>query len=74
MAKGFRVVITLAIGALGNVSFVIGGLKFDLTLLEVFYLKDIFVVGGGFEVHEKHGEGGLGDTVFDVVDVCNSVS
>jgi hypothetical protein len=74
MAEAFRVAITLAIGALGNVSFVIGGLKFDLTLLEVFYLEDLFIVGGGFEVHEKHGEGGLGDTVFDVVGVCNSVS
>jgi hypothetical protein len=53
---------------------VIGGLSFDLTLLEVFYLEDLFVVGGGFEAHEKHGEEGLGDTVFDVVDVCKSVS
>jgi hypothetical protein len=74
MAKVFRVAITLAIGALGNVSFVTGDLKFDLTLLGAFYLKDIFVVRGGVEVHEKHEEGGLGDTVFDVVDVCNSVS
>jgi hypothetical protein len=73
MAKVFRVAITLAIGALGNVSFVIGTLKFNLTLLEVFYLKDIYVVGGGFEVHEKHGEGELGETVFDIEDVCNSV-
>jgi hypothetical protein len=31
MAEVFRVAIMLAIGALGNVSFVIGGLKFDLT-------------------------------------------
>jgi hypothetical protein len=30
MAEVFRVAITFAIGALGNVSFVIGGLKFDL--------------------------------------------
>jgi hypothetical protein len=68
------VAITLAIGALGNVSIVIRGPKFDPTLLEVFYLKYIFVVGSGFEVHEKHGERGLGDTVLDVVDVCNSAS
>jgi hypothetical protein len=74
MAEVFRVAITLAIGALGNVCFAIGGLKFDITLLEVFYLEDLFVVGGRFEVHEKHGEGGLGDMVFDVVGVCNSVS
>jgi hypothetical protein len=68
MAEVFCVAITLAIGALGDVSFVIGGLKFDLTLLEVFYLEDLFVVGGGGL------RGGLDDTVFDVVDVYNSVS
>jgi hypothetical protein len=38
MAEVFRVAIMLAIGALGNVSFVIGGgLKFDLILLVVLY-------------------------------------
>jgi hypothetical protein len=37
-------------------------------------LVDISVIEGGFEVHKKHEEGGLGDTVFDAVDVCNSVS
>jgi hypothetical protein len=36
MANFFRVAITLAIGALGNVSFVIGNFKFNLTLLEVW--------------------------------------
>jgi hypothetical protein len=41
------VAVTLGIGALANVSFVIGSFKFNLTLLEVFYLKDIFVVGAG---------------------------
>jgi hypothetical protein len=48
MAEVFRMAITLGIGALGNASFVIGGHKFDLALLEVFYLEDLFVVGGGF--------------------------
>jgi hypothetical protein len=71
--KNFSVAITLQIGALGNVSFVIGIFKFNLTLLEVFYLKDIFVVGGGFELNKKYG-GELGETVIDFEDVCKGVS
>jgi hypothetical protein len=32
-------------------------------LLEVFHLEDVFVVGGGLKVNEKHGEGELGAMV-----------
>jgi hypothetical protein len=35
-------------------------------LLEVFHLEDVFVVGSGLKVNEKHGEGELGAMVSDV--------
>jgi hypothetical protein len=66
--------VTLAVRALRNVSFGIRGFKFNVALLEEFYLEDFFVIGGMFEIHKKHGEGKFGETVFDVEDVCYRVT
>jgi hypothetical protein len=48
MAKVFSVTVALAVCALRDVSFGIGGFKCDFTLLKEFYLEDVFVVGGRF--------------------------
>lgn len=54
------VAISLTVSTLSDISFLFGRLEFNLALLEVFNLKDIFVVQGGFEVYKEHGEGELG--------------
>ena len=74
VAKVFGVSVALTIGTLGNISCRIGGFKLNFTLLEVFNLEYFFVVGGRFQVYEKHGEGKFGDAVFDVVDVSYGVA
>jgi hypothetical protein len=58
--------IALAVGTLRNISFVVGRFKFDSALLKVFDLKDVFVVGSGFEVNEEHGEREFGVMVLDI--------
>jgi hypothetical protein len=45
--------IALAIRALGNLSFVLWWLKFNLTLLKEFNIKCILIVRGWFEVYKK---------------------
>jgi hypothetical protein len=55
-----------------------GWLEFNLALLKAFGIEYVFVVRGGFEVHEEHRQGELGETVLDVVYVgdgmpCNCV-
>jgi hypothetical protein len=51
--------IALGVSTLSNISFLFGWLKFNLALLKVFDIKYIFVVRGGFEVHEEQREGEL---------------
>jgi hypothetical protein len=52
--------IALAVSTLSNISFLFGRLEFNLALLKVFNIKDVFVSRGGFEIHEEHREGELG--------------
>jgi hypothetical protein len=54
------VAIVLAVSTLSNISFLFGWLEFNLALLKVFNIKYVFVVRGGFKVHEEHREGELG--------------
>jgi hypothetical protein len=58
--------ITLAIGTLRNISFVVRRFKFDFALLKEFHLEDVFVVGCRFEINEEHGEGEFGETMLNV--------
>jgi hypothetical protein len=66
--------ITLAIGTLRDISFVVSRFKFDLALLKEFHLEDVFVVGSRFEINEEHGEGELGESMLDVEYVGYGVS
>jgi L-asparagine transporter-like permease len=52
--------IALAVSTLSNVYFLFGRLEFNLALLKVLTIKYVFVVRGGFEVHEEHREVELG--------------
>jgi hypothetical protein len=49
--------ITVAIGTLRNISFVVRTFKFDLALLKELHFEYVFVVGCRFEINEEQGEG-----------------
>jgi hypothetical protein len=76
------VTMSLAVGALSNVSFVLR-FKLYFTLLEVFDEVDVLVVWGWLQVHKKHGERELGakllnipnagDRVAEVLNFCFNV-
>jgi hypothetical protein len=66
--------ITLVIGTLKNISFVVRRFKFDLALLKEFHLEDIFVDGCRFEINEEHGEREFGESMLDVEYVGYGVS
>jgi hypothetical protein len=66
--------ITLAIGTLRNISFVVRRFKFDILLLKEFHLEDVFVVWCRFEINEEHGKGEFGESMLDVEYVGYDVS
>jgi hypothetical protein len=61
--------ISLTVGALSNIPFVLGRFKFDFSLLEVFDKEYVLVVRGTFQPHKKHGKRELGAILFDIQDV-----
>jgi hypothetical protein len=56
MAVMLCVPISLAVCALGNITFVFGMFKFDFALLEEFDQEYILVIRGRFQLHKKHGK------------------
>jgi hypothetical protein len=54
MAVVFCVSVSLAICAFSNIPFVLGSIKFDFALLEVFDKEYVLVVRGRFQLHKKH--------------------
>jgi hypothetical protein len=69
MAVVFCVSVSLAVGTLSNISFVLGRFKFDYALPEVFNKEYVLVVWGRFQLHKTHGKRELGVIVFDIPDV-----
>jgi L-asparagine transporter-like permease len=58
MTVVFCIAIVLAVSTLNNISLLFGKLEFNLALLKVLNIEDVFVVRGEFEFHEEHREVG----------------
>jgi hypothetical protein len=74
MAVVFCVSVSLAVGALSNIPFMLGKFKFVFALLELFDKEYALVVRGRFQLHNKHGKRVFFAILFDIPDVCCRVS
>jgi hypothetical protein len=57
VAKILGVPISLTFSTLSDIPFVFRWFEFNFTLLLLFYVEDLFVVGGWFQFNEEYVEG-----------------
>jgi hypothetical protein len=59
----------LTVCAFRHVPFVLGWLKFNFAMLEVFHIVNVHIVWGGFEFYEEHEKWIFGSILFDVPNI-----
>jgi hypothetical protein len=58
--------VTLAIGALDNVTFTVRGFECDFAVMKVLDLVNVLIGGGRLQIHEEHGKREFSSSLFDV--------